>query len=481
MRRILRVAGIQVPVGTGQPLILQRRFFYCLAAAAFLAVAGSGGMLLLSGHSSFCRSCHIMEPYYQSWKTSPHGQRGVECLKCHAASGIKSILKVKFQALRQVASYVTGTYGTRLHAEIPDAACLRPGCHEKRLLEGKGQVEFTGLQGHLQVPVRFDHKPHLTETRRGKQLRCQTCHSQIVQVLQGGHLTVTESVCFTCHFKGYRYDDPVAAASPTANCTLCHAAPSQPVKLATGDTFSHKDYIDRAQVQCMMCHADCLQGTGSVPGQVCMACHSKTEDLQKRGDTPFLHQTHVTDHHVECFYCHSEIRHGKDAVHGGEDISCAQCHTDRHAQVATLYRGRGAHDVKAQPSVMWAASVQCIACHRAPAAGGKTSPEGLGEATGASCAACHGDAVDGMIATWKADAAKSVGQAQKAVEEAAARLAALPDAPEKEAGAKLLAEAREDLKFVVAANPVHNPEYASSILENVCSKAAQVAQAHAPK
>ena len=49
------------------------------------------------------------------------------------------------------------------------------------------------------------------------------------------------------------------------------------------------------------------------------------------------------------------------------------------------------------------------------------------------------------------------------------------------AGAKLLAEAREDLKFVVAANPVHNPEYASSILENVCSKAAQVAQAHAPK
>ena len=122
-----------------------------------------------------------------------------------------------------------------------------------------------------------------------------------------------------------------------------------------------------------------------------------------------------------------------------------------------------------------------IACHRAPAAGGKLSPEGLGEATGASCAACHGDAVDGMIATWKEDAAKSVGQAQKAVDGAAARLAPLADSPEKEAGAKLLAEAREELKFVVAANPVHNPEYASSILENVCSTAAKVAQAHAEK
>ena len=76
---------------------------------------------------------------------------------------------------------------------------------------------------------------------------------------------------------------------------------------------------------------------------------------------------------------------------------------------------------------------------------------------------------------------RSVGEAQKKVEEAAARLAPLPDSPEKEAGAKLLAEAREDLKFVVAANPVHNPEYASSILENVCSKAAKVAQAHAQK
>ena len=74
-----------------------------------------------------------------------------------------------------------------------------------------------------------------------------------------------------------------------------------------------------------------------------------------------------------------------------------------------------------------------------------------------------------------------VGETQKKIEEAAARLAPLPDSPEKQAGAKLLAEAREDLNFVVSANPVHNPDYASSILENVRSKAARVAQAHAQK
>jgi hypothetical protein len=76
---------------------------------------------------------------------------------------------------------------------------------------------------------------------------------------------------------------------------------------------------------------------------------------------------------------------------------------------------------------------------------------------------------------------QAAGEAQKKVEEAAARLALSSDRPEKEAGGKLLAEAREDLNFVLSADPVHNPDYASSILENVRAKAAQVAPAHAQK
>jgi hypothetical protein len=292
---------------------------------------------------------------------------------------------------------------------------------------------------------------------------------------------VTESVCFTCHFKGFQPDNP--AASPTANCTLCHAAPSKPVTLATGATFSHADYVGRPEVQCLMCHADSLQGTGNVPSQVCLACHSRNEDLtpQKRGDTASLHQTHVSDHHVECFYCHSEIRHGKDAAHGGEANSCAQCHSDRHKQVALLYRGQGVPGVKSQPSVMSAAYVQCTACHGGPSAGGSPSAAGLGQATGARCAACHGDSVDGMIASWKEDGAKMIADSQKKLDEAAARLALLPDSPEKAAGGRLLADAREELNFVIAAGPVHNPDYAAAILENVRSQAAKVAPAHAQK
>ena len=86
-----------------------------------------------------------------------------------------------------------------------------------------------------------------------------------------------------------------------------------------------------------------------------------------------------------------------------------------------------------------------------------------------------------MIADWQEDAARRVAETQKKVEAAAARLAPLPDPPEKEAGAGLPAEARENLGFVLSAHPVHNPDYASSILENVRSKAAEAAQASAQK
>ncbi|NIR31771.1 MAG: hypothetical protein GWN99_04120, partial [Gemmatimonadetes bacterium] len=105
------------------------------------------------------------------------------------------------QAANQVVKYVTGAYGTKPWAEIEDAACLRSGCHTERELEG--QVNYEG--------VRFDHSQHLGELRRGKRLRCTSCHSQIVQgsqsvVFQGvpigaAHLRVTAVTCYLCHFK----------------------------------------------------------------------------------------------------------------------------------------------------------------------------------------------------------------------------------------------------------------------------------------
>ena len=97
--------------------------------------------------------------------------------------------------------------------EVEDAACLR--CHERRTLVGK--MDIKGVQ--------FDHTNHLSDMRRGKKLRCTSCHSQIVQ---GSHIAVTASTCFLCHFKGTNVNEG------TGRCTLCHVIPEKTITTAIG-------------------------------------------------------------------------------------------------------------------------------------------------------------------------------------------------------------------------------------------------------
>ncbi len=157
----------------------------------------------------FCGSCHIMAPYYESWKHSSH--HNIACVDCHIPPGVTAEIRKKYEALSMVARYFTGTYGTNPWTEIEDAACLR--CHERRLLVGK---EMVG-------DVLFDHSAHLAEMRRGKTLRCTSCHSQLVQ---GSHIAVTTTTCILCHFKGEE------AGQGTARCTLCHHVPDKVLKTA---------------------------------------------------------------------------------------------------------------------------------------------------------------------------------------------------------------------------------------------------------
>ena len=110
----------------------------------------------------------------------------------------------KWKAQTHIVMKITGTAPPRPHTQISDASCLREGCHTTSGLSEKN-VTFKG--------VKFSHRAHLGELRRGKKLKCVGCHSQIVQ---GQHLTVTESTCFICHFYE-REKNPEMAA-----CETCH-------------------------------------------------------------------------------------------------------------------------------------------------------------------------------------------------------------------------------------------------------------------
>ncbi|MFQ5843808.1 MAG: cytochrome c3 family protein [Planctomycetota bacterium] len=354
-----------------------------IVIAAVVSVGGGGTYVVLevTTRPQFCTTCHIMEPYYESWKSSSH--RDVTCVDCHYEPGLLETFEGKFKALSQLAKYVTGTEGTKPWAEVSDSSCMRSGCHSERLLEG--EVSFGR--------IRFDHRPHLIRLRRGKELRCTSCHSQIVQE---EHLTVAKSTCILCHFHRS------AGSKPIGDCGLCHGPPPEEIRL--GDlVFRHSDYLERG-VGCASCHGDVTRGTGSVPRERCGSCHNKPEQLERYADVDLLHRSHVTDHSVDCLGCHTEIEHSLPPRAQHFQGDCRDCHVGSHGVHASVYRGTGGREVADRPGVMFLARVTCGGCHRAPFPG---APVPTGGTTFAAdplaCIDCHGPGYEGMAERWQGE------------------------------------------------------------------------------
>ena len=120
-------------------------------------------LILLAGSAeytskpAFCPTCHYMESFYQSWRTSAHNK--VDCVECHFEPGISGTVRGKLNGLVQIVSYVSQSYKKRKPwAEIPDNTCARSGCHEMQDIKDS-TYNFKG--------VMFSHKNHLQEQRRG--------------------------------------------------------------------------------------------------------------------------------------------------------------------------------------------------------------------------------------------------------------------------------------------------------------------------
>lgn len=410
----------------------------------------------------FCNSCHIMEPYYESWQHSSH--KGVACIECHYEPGTLETLEGKFKAINQLVKYVTRTAGTKPWAEVSDASCMRSGCHSVRMLDGP--VEFGR--------VSFDHREHLLESRRGRRLRCVTCHSQVVQ---GEHIAVTSSVCFTCHFM------PAADGSfpgKTGDCMICHGPPKEDV-VVEGQVFRHEDFVDRG-VACRECHDPVVEGDGTVRKERCHSCHAEVGHIDRIGETAFLHEKHVTEHKVECFECHDEIHHGLlplDPIRPAPREGCGSCHESSHDAARQLYAGTGAVGVPDDPSRMFLTRVVCEACHTgrsgravtaaARAHGGAIDRQGHGQgvsvvasAGNVDCIHCHGTTYDGMLAEWQGAVGEQIDRLGPLLQEVEGRLS---DGTGPEA-AKVVEEARRAYLLVSldGSRGAHNVAYALDAL-----------------
>jgi nitrate/TMAO reductase-like tetraheme cytochrome c subunit len=404
---------------------------WALAAGLVLAIGlvMTGTAMEVSSRPAFCGSCHIMTPYYESWKHSTH--HNVACVECHIPPGVTAELRKKYEALSMVARYFTGTYGTNPWTEIDDASCLR--CHERRLLVGKEKFG----------DIVFDHTAHLSGMRRGKTLRCTSCHSQIVQ---GSHIAVTTSTCILCHFKGQE------SGSGTARCTLCHQIPDRVIKRGAL-VFNHAD-VARFGMQCTWCHARPAGSDGPVPKERCVTCHNQQDRLAKYDDPLLLHRMHVTEHKVDCMDCHLEIKHvaPPHLETAAAASSCTVCHEAGHSPQMELYTGVGGRGVPPQPNPMFLAGVRCEGCHFALPG----QPPGTHRASEVSCMSCHGPAYRRIYLGWQQNLGVRTAAVSREIRETRAALrGTAPGGVE---------DARFNLDLVVRARGVHNVDYAYALL-----------------
>jgi nitrate/TMAO reductase-like tetraheme cytochrome c subunit len=432
-------------------LIFSSRKNMALAVVALfvIGILGLIGVLEVTSQPIFCSSCHYMSDYYEQWKHSSHHK--VPCLECHAKPGLGNYLVRKYVAIHEVVSMMTGKYPPRPHAEVDDASCLRKGCHETRVLKGK--VDLKG--------VTFDHTPHLTQDRRGRKLRCTSCHAQMAM---GRHIAVTEEVCFLCHFKG-RMQTPEANTS--AFCLKCHKMPDTAVTIrGTKETYNHKDYVG-PNVKCQYCHSNIIRGEGQVPKVMCFQCHNKPENIARYNDLEFIHENHITKHKVECYMCHTEIEHSikpSDHPYSPEQsmTSCTQCHGSRHSSSEQLYAGTGARSVGTVTSAMYRAHVACKGCHRVTDQdSGVLGAKHFPIANVSVCVDCHGNDGKSYLSDWQDQIKKATAAAAATLAKIQAKPQLLKDANNK----KIFEDAKYNIEFVKSAHGEHNVEYAVSILE----------------
>ena len=422
---------------------LSRPLSIAIQVAIVVVIAGAigaVGFIEYSAQPNFCLNCHVMEPYYESWATSSH--KDVKCIECHYAPGIKAEAMGKLQAANQVVKYVTGSYGLRPWAEIDDAACLRSGCHTERLLEG--EVDYFG--------VRFDHAHHLGELRQGKQLRCTSCHSQIVQ---GSHIAVTPTACYLCHFKAAEIEE-----QPVVGCIGCHPSPPRTISEG-GFVIDHPQYVEDL-TNCTSCHAEVISGSGNADPSRCVSCHAEEERLAEFENTELLHRVHIAGRKIECTQCHTLISHRIAPFSTvSQELDCFTCHRGAHEAQKRLYAGIAGHAAEAQPSAMFEAQVACTGCHELMAeVPGHGDVQTAGEAT---CLSCHGVRYANILPNWQREIDRRQAEVERVVSDAEVTLNTAPVRARGRADS-LLRMARENVDIVRIGRAAHNVGHADQLL-----------------
>ena len=244
-----------------------------VAVVAFFPIA------LATDQSSFCKSCHTMQPFYDAWSQGGHVGHA-QCIDCHVDAGYPARFLHKFVALKEVtAQLVGGSTFPSYNADISDDRCLR--CHPDAPTKVVGQ---------------FDHAQH--PARLG--VTCVKCHADsghrvTFAALQAAGLLNAKNAAVGQTYVGQSLADSGGRGSsypghPNVPCQNCH---------------------DQANLECSFCHTPPANHFGAD----CRSCHSNAA-------VPFKQFAHPKTHHDylkrPCVKCHpQDFQHVYCTCHKG--------------------------------------------------------------------------------------------------------------------------------------------------------------------
>jgi len=145
-----------------------------LIAAVLVVVIGAASAAVLlkaSENPSFCATCHVIRPYYESWlggdlQVARHAEADVKCLDCHHQSIPEKI--------HEGIAFVTGNYEKPLkERDFSREQCLE--CHWEDWEQTVAATDFemsNPHDSHLgEIECHLCHKMH-----RESQVYCAQCH-----------------------------------------------------------------------------------------------------------------------------------------------------------------------------------------------------------------------------------------------------------------------------------------------------------------
>jgi len=268
------------------------------AAVVTLVLAVLVASLFYTERSSFCSTCHEMEPYHRAWIAGSHSGHA-ECVDCHVDAGWVAHLAHKPIALKEVWDhFFTVNRFPRYAVDVPDSRCVR--CHptvpdkigalfSHRLHEKKGSCQEchaqTGhavtlaslaaagvLKSQVATPAPGGMRPSIAAGH--KKVICQGCHDQARMRCSACHQSPHENrgECSDCHVTGLKF---VAGHPHRTDCASCHTAPTRHfgAKCASCHTptvpFAKTVYTHAIGSACATCH----QPPSNHFGTGCSRCH----------------------------------------------------------------------------------------------------------------------------------------------------------------------------------------------------------------